>query len=740
MSGDNATPAAARDRRSRLMAASIANLLRGRAPRIGFASVSPTAVDDPLVGVVALVAERFGMRADDLHLPDAVARSMDDLTRLRRLADKAGLRLRLITLPAGWERRDSGMLIGFYGQERSPVALLPRGKKEYAIYSAAWPEGRGISQEESSTLCREAFVCYAGLPPEKLTVGQALSFIMRGVWTNDWRDIALISLLAGLLPLALPLIIESIFKHIIPVNDRQALGTAAQVILAIGFAQFALTLARSVACLRLKTYFGAALEAALWSRLVNLPMTFFRNRQAGDLMNRMGGAAQVASLLDGAVAATLFNALFSFFSLLLMFHYSIRLTLWACLIWLVYLLAAALLYQRALTWQRRAIEAGNLVMARVLQLFDGMSVFKLRAAEETAFYLWSKVCGDKWRWDLTLRRQGHRIALLNVIQPLIMSMAIYYLTADMMNGTAHGWGQLTIEEFLAFQTLFAGFNASLMQFVPLVSTFYGVLPHIENLEPVLAETPESNADLADVGVLTGCVEAKGIHFRYNPETPPVLREVSFSIRPGQFAAFVGMSGCGKSTLVRLLLGFENPERGSILYNSLNLESLDVKSVRSQIGVVLQHGRLMAGDIFSNIVGTLPLSEDDAWEAARLVGLAGDIERMPMGMRTYISEGGTNISGGQRQRIFLARCLVNRPKIVILDEATSTLDNITQATVAESLNRLGATRIVVAHRLSTIRSADRIFVMDSGRIVEEGNYSELVARGGWFTRLASRQLL
>ena len=219
----------------------------------------------------------------------------------------------------------------------------------------------------------------------------------------------------------------------------------------------------------------------------------------------------------------------------------------------------------------------------------------------------------------------------------------------------------------------------------------------------------------------------------------MVRGVSFTVNAGETAAFVGTSGCGKSTLVRLLLGFEKPDSGGIFYDGLDLSALNPGSVRSQTGVVLQNGRLMAGDIFTNIVGTLPLTMDDAWEAARMVGLATDIERMPMGMHTVISEGGSNLSGGQRQRVLLARSLVNRPRIIILDEATSSLDNSTQAMVTESLDKLKATRIVIAHRLSTIRTADRIYVMDAGKIVEEGTFPDLMARKGWFSRLAARQL-
>jgi ATP-binding cassette subfamily C protein len=216
--------------------------------------------------------------------------------------------------------------------------------------------------------------------------------------------------------------------------------------------------------------------------------------------------------------------------------------------------------------------------------------------------------------------------------------------------------------------------------------------------------------------------------------------VSFHVKAGEFVAFVGPSGSGKSTVLRLLLGFEEPESGAIYFDGQELAGLDLQAIRSQIGVVLQNGRLMSGDIFTNIVGSSLATIDDAWEAARMAGLDLDVKRMPMGMHTVVSEGGGTLSGGQRQRLMIARALLRRPTVLFFDEATSALDNRTQAIVGESLDRLHATRIVVAHRLSTIMHADQIYVMEGGRIVERGNYGELMENKGLFSELAKRQLV
>ena len=272
-----------------------------------------------------------------------------------------------------------------------------------------------------------------------------------------------------------------------------------------------------------------------------------------------------------------------------------------------------------------------------------------------------------------------------------------------------------------------------------MSQLLDVVPILNRLRPVLETEPEVGEDKMEASELTGQIEVSNVTFRYSPEKQPALQNVSLKIQPGQFVAIVGSSGSGKSTLLRLLLGFEKPDNGTIYFDNQDFAELNVTSVRSQMGVVLQHGQLMAGDIFSNIVGSLPLTVDDAWHAAEMVGLSDDIRAMPMGMNTLISEGASNISGGQRQRILIAKSIVNHPRIIVFDEATSALDNRTQSIVAESLEKLKATRIIVAHRLSTICNADYIFVLDNGRIVESGTYDELMDQNGFFTSMAKRQL-
>lgn len=251
--------------------------------------------------------------------------------------------------------------------------------------------------------------------------------------------------------------------------------------------------------------------------------------------------------------------------------------------------------------------------------------------------------------------------------------------------------------------------------------------------------PEISEDKKVVTRVSGGIELNNVSFRYNESMPWVLDNLSLKIKPGQYVAIVGKTGCGKSTLLRLLLGFETAQKGAVYYDGKNIDTLDLKSLRKKIGVVMQNGKLFHGDIFSNITIAAPwLTLGDAWEAAELADIAEDIRAMPMGMHTIIAEGSGGISGGQRQRLMIARAIAPKPKILMFDEATSALDNITQRKVSEALDGLKCTRIVIAHRLSTIRHCDRIIVLDGGKIIEDGTYDELLAMDGFFTELVKRQ--
>lgn len=493
----------------------------------------------------------------------------------------------------------------------------------------------------------------------------------------------------------------------------------------------------------------------MWGRLMQLPTKFFRRFTAGELASRMAGIGIAKNLASGEFVGSILSFIFSFWSIFLMCYYSIKLTAAAIVVWLIYSLFVVAILRRTLFFQRKIIEAGNKSAGMVQQIFAGLAKFRVQGGEEQAYNLWATTFGEHWQWGYKLRWQNNYTSIISSIQPFVLTMILYWIAMYGMNELGPDGktvqSSITYAQFIAFNAAYSSFNGVISGVIGLISKYYAIQPQLENLRPILNEVPESNEEKQDAGHLSGALEVGNLSFAYTLVVPDdnggttevkgdeVLHDVSFSVAAGENVAIVGKSGSGKSTLVRLLLGFEQPQKGSISYDGQNLADLSLPSVRSQLGVVLQNGQLMTGDIYTNIVGTKNLTQDDAWAAAEAAGVAEDIAEMPMGMQTVISEGSSNISGGQRQRILIARALAGKPSLLIFDEATSALDNRSQAIVTRSLEKLKATRIIVAHRLSTIRNCDRIIVMDDGRLAEMGTFDELMEKGGIFADLVKRQI-
>ena len=720
---------------------------------------SDSALLKEAVFAVRQVAAALKMPVDSIGLDAESNRKADEVTLLRRLMQKGNMQMRLVTLPKNWYRKDTGVLLGFYTSpdtgRKDIVALIPVTPDSYRIFVSTQPEGIDLTEAEVQNVSRDAFQCYAGFPARALKLWDLIKFMFHQCWLADYRTILICSLFAGLIPLATPLITETIFQDIIPILDRQGLATVTQALMVTSFTTAALGIVRSIAVLRISNRIEMAAEAAMWGRLMSLPAKFFRRFTVGELASRMGGISIAKGLASGEFVSSILSFIFSFWSIFLMCYYSMKLTAAAIVVWLVYSLFVAFVLRRVLFFQRKIIDAGNKSAGTVQQIFAGLPKFRVQGAEEQAYSLWTKTFGEHWNWTLKLRWQNNYTSIISSIQPFVLTLILYYIAVYGMNevspdGKAVKTG-IGYAQFIAFNAAYSSFNGVMGGVIGLVSQYFAIQPQLENLRPILEAVPENTDDRQEAGPLSGAIEVSHLSFAYTHMTPDgkggvlevegtdVLKDVNFSIAAGENVAIVGKSGSGKSTLVRLLLGFETPKRGSITFDGQDLSELALPSVRSQMGVVLQNGQLMTGDIYTNIVGTRMLTQDDAWEAAEAAGIAEDIADMPMGMQTVISEGSSNISGGQRQRILIARALVGKPAILIFDEATSALDNRSQAIVTRSLDKLKATRIVVAHRLSTIRQCDRIIVMDDGAIAEMGSFDELVAKGGLFADLVKRQV-
>ncbi|MGB0839867.1 MAG: ATP-binding cassette domain-containing protein, partial [Chitinophagales bacterium] len=396
-----------------------------------------------------------------------------------------------------------------------------------------------------------------------------------------------------------------------------------------------------------------------------------------------------------------------------------------------------------LTYYRKMIAVEGKLQGMLFEFISGIAKIRVAGAEKRVFSIWAEQFAKIKKLAFGAGKQQNKLEVFNNAYPILTNMLFFtFLYLFYMQTKEAGAARLpiTVGAFMAFITAFRQFLYECLDMGYAIITSMYIIPMYERVKPLLEAEPESSLASEDPGVLRGEIEVSHLNFHYDKDSPLILKDVSVHIKAGEMVAFVGPSGSGKSTLMRILLGFEKPASGSVYYDGQDLSSLDVNLVRRQIGVVLQHGELMAGDIFSNIIGNANLSLEDAWEAARLAGLEEDIEQMPMGMHTVISEGAGTFSGGQRQRLMIARAIVHKPRILFMDEATSALDNRTQQIVTESLERLRATRIIIAHRLSTIMNADRIYVMEAGRVVQQGTYEELLQTEGVFKELAERQLV
>ena len=729
-----------RGQREKLMRSAAAQLLRHDWQEAAELTAADPA-EKPLVSVLRQIARELGIAEESVRLSIESSTDLDEEQELNQVAGRAGMQLRKIQLPAGWQNRDSGPLLARYGSSSQLVALLPLSPGSYQLFRPGDSFARPLSNEDLAEIQPQAYTVYAALLGKTLTLTDWISFSLKKCWSADYLSILLTSLIAGMIPMLTPFVTNTIFSDLIPVGDRHGHSMVIQVMMVAALTATGVSLARGIAILRIRSRSRLNAEAALWLRLLSLPSSFFRKFEAGDLALRLNSIHTVSAALSHSTLSSLFNGILSVFSLAMMAYYSWKLSLAAVSVLFLYVTVVGFLVWKLVDYKRETMAAAGKVAGQTLQILNGLAKFRLQGAETQAFFLWAREFGKEWKWNRAIRWKSNWLEVVNGLQPILLPMLIYYLTLHGLEaGDKERTSFISQPDFLSFSAAMSGFNAAVIGMIPVLAQFADLTLVLERLRPILETAPEVSEEKTEVGELTGRVEVSQLSFRYAPEKPLVLDNISLTIKPGQFVAIVGSSGSGKSTLLRLLLGFEQPETGAVYYDGQDLAEVNVKSVRSRMGVVLQHGQLLSGDIYSNIVGSLPLSLADAWVAAEMVGLADDIRTMPMGMHTVISEGASNISGGQRQRVLIARSIVNRPRIIVFDEATSALDNRTQAIVTESLEKLKATRIIVAHRLSTICNADFIYVLDKGRIVESGTYQQLMDKDGLFTAMARRQLV
>lgn len=650
------------------------------------------------------------------------------------IARASQIRIRKILLKDNWWKEDNGALLVYREADGQPLALLPVSPSKYRLYDPADGSQIIVDRMVAETIQAQAYTFYRPLPAKVIGYKDLLKYLADGIWKSDALTVLAMGLLGGLLGALTPVVTGIIFDSVIPDGERLLLSQIGFLLIAIALAGFAFNLTRSFALHRIEGRTESDLQAAVWDRLLSLPVPFFKDYTAGELAGRAMGISQIRSILSGAAANSIISGIFAVFYFILLFYYSWTLALIATAVVVVIMAVSLLFGYLQIRYERQLIDLNNTLAGKIFGLLTGISKIKTSGSEKRAFHNWA-VDFSQVR-DVTYRKEilGNRMAVFNSTVNIIATGIIFFalMKVSVVN--------LGAGKFIAFNSAFSSYLGAMLEISGVILQLNIIKPLYERTKPILVTLPEFDLDKADPGELEGNIEVSHVNFRYHPEGPLILNDIVLDIKRGDYVGIVGTSGSGKSTLFRLLLGFEKAESGQIFYDHHDLENVDIRSVRRQLGVVLQSGQLMYGSIFDNIVAANPgLTMEDAWEAARMAGMEEDIKSMPMGMHTVVSEDGGTLSGGQRQRLLIARAIISRPKIIYFDEATSALDNRTQKIVSESLAGLGATRVVIAHRLSTIANCNKIIVMDKGRIVEQGSYQELFEKAGLFTQLVKRQL-
>ncbi len=650
--------------------------------------------------------------------------------QLEYLLRPYGIMRRTVKLERGWYKDAVGAMLGVRKTDNCPVALIPTGLAGYSYLDPETGKRKKINRKTAQLFDEEAIAFYKPFPLKKLSIASMMRYIIEMLSPSDLVLTVLAAFAVSLIGMLSPKLSNLLLSQVLPSGSIQLLIAIAVFTVSVSLSSLLISTVHGMIRMRIDTKMSIYVQSATMMRVLSLPADFFKQYSAGELSSRISQVQSLCNMLVSAVLSTGLTSLFSLIYIGQIFHYAPMLvvpSLLLTLLTLVFTLVSSFVQMHI---SKQNMELGSNESGMTYALISGIQKIKLAGAEKRAFARWAELYarGAKLRYDPPMFLKLNSVISLAI--SLMGTMVMYALAVK---------SGISVADYYAFHTAYGMVSGAFMSLAGMALTFAQIKPVMEMVKPFLDTVPEITEEKQVVTRLSGGIELNNVSFRYKETMPLVLDNLSVKIRPGQYVAIVGKTGCGKSTLMRLLLGFEKPQKGAIYYDGTDLERIDLKSLRRRIGAVMQNGKLFQGDIYSNIVISAPqLTQQEAWEAAEIADIAEDIRRMPMGMHTIISEGSGGISGGQRQRLMIARAVAPKPKILLLDEATSALDNLTQKKVSEALDRLKCTRIVIAHRLSTIRRCDRILVLDGGKIIEDGTYDELIEKNGFFAELVARQ--
>jgi NHLM bacteriocin system ABC transporter ATP-binding protein len=663
-----------------------------------------------------------------VNVPDSIT---DPMERVNWATRPTGIMRRAVRLEGEWWTDATGAYLATT-LDNTPVALVPRSSHGYAYVDPTTHKKVRITRANATRFKPEALCFYRPLPQRELSIRDVGIFMMRSLDASDYMHMiasAIVSTLIGALPAVAS---RLLFARIIPSGMPSLILPIASLLVGMTLSQALIRVTTSVITQRLTTKLQVQMEAATYARVMLLPPTFFRQYAAGDLARRVSSMTQLVNTLSSYAFGVGLSGMLSLIYIAQILAYAPSLAVPALFTTILEMGASILVALHTMRYSRDEMEASAKLSGVTPSILHGIQKIKLAGAESRAFAHWARFYADVS--EATYKRPALLLAgpkLIPIINA-IGTVALYGIAVT---------SRVSIPNYMAFNTAFGAVSGAITAIASVATSVATMRPLLELIEPIMKAVPETLSNREQVDSITGSIEVSNLSFGYDEKGSLVINDLSMRIRAGEYVAIVGKTGCGKSTLMRLLLGFEKPMRGAIYYDGKDISEVDIRSLRRHIGVVLQSGSLFAGDLLMNITVASPNATlEDAWRAAEMAGIADDIRRMPMGMQTIVSEGGGGISGGQKQRILIARAVCGKPKMLMLDEATSALDNVTQRHVSDALEHLNCTRIVIAHRLSTIRHANRIIMLDGGKIAESGTYDDLMAANGVFAELVKRQQL
>ena len=680
-----------------------------------------------LYAVLQIIASEYNLRLKNIDNLLSVHSNLSWDEQLKVVSEKNNWRMRQVFLTEHFYREQSRPLLAY--ANNVPAVLYLNGEHSYFVSAEKPGKKQSLNGANADIFSRKAYCFYETFPQDSGNIRQMLKFIFRSA-KPIMTGVMLISLASALLGLMIPITTQYITGKLIPSGLNDELMQISLLMLALTVVEMLLKIVPQLLMLFFSSSQYERFQAAVYDHILRVPLKIFRQYDAGEITSRVLAASQIQNTVFSVVNGQLIGSLFTAVSLVMMFYYSTTLAWWGIIMVVLYGAVFFLLARRNLVPLARAAEARGKISAFLQQFFSGINKVRSAGAEQQLV--------NRFMDDFSEMENAHHQSYSNEIQQQVFSSCFSMLSSVIFYALAGGFldANLPLPVFLAFMSSFHSFKGGLLDFTSSIWTLLAVKTEVNRIMPILQEKPEDNGDRNEAGVLSGKVEVSHLKFRYTPESPLVLDDVSLKAEPGEFIAIAGSSGAGKSSLFRLLLGFETPNSGAVYYSDQDFANLERNSVRRQMGVIMQNSRIIPGSILENIIQGTDASVDDAWNALEMAEFADDVRKMPMDIHTIVTP--ATISGGQQQRILIARALVGNPKVILMDESTSALDNISQEKITEKLRQLAVTRIVIAHRLSTIADADRIYVLDKGKVVQSGTYETLSASDGVFKDLIERQ--